>query len=160
MLATGAVAGDAATASLLVPEWVVFACENHWFGFPVTGVREIVSPRPFTRLPGCAPVVCGLIGLRGRAVTVFDFGVAFSLRPAAAYPDHRLLLVEYGERVVGFAVEEVIAVARTRTRGLSVPGEVLRALDVEREDLLGIGEWEERTFLAVDPGKILSRLLV
>jgi chemotaxis signal transduction protein len=55
-------------------------------------VVEIIPPRPFTRLPGAGADVCGLVGVGGRVVTVFDLGVVLGLGRAADHADHRLLL--------------------------------------------------------------------
>jgi len=159
MVPSSAVQIGERAAPRTVPQWVVFACEGHHFGVPLARVREILPPRPCTRLPGCGPVVCGLMGLRGRAITVFDLGVALSLRPAAAITDHRLLIVETGERLVGFAVEEVVAVTPADLGALVLEADVLRRFDVDREDILGVGTVGSRAFLALDSDRIASRLL-
>lgn len=154
-----AVAAAERAAYLAAPQWVVFAAGGHWFAFPITRVREILPPRPFTRLPGCGPEVCGLIGLRGRILTVFDFGAALGLGASSDRPEHRLVLLEQGERVVGMAVDEMVAVTRLAARDLSLPSEVLRAFDIDREDVIGVGELDGRPYTAVDPEPMLRRLL-
>ncbi len=155
---TGSDARDA-TATETAPEWVVFTCDGHRFALPLVRVREVLEPRPFTRLPGCGPAVCGLVGVRGRVITTFDFGAAVSLRPASASPEHRLLLLEHGERVFALAVDGIVAVARASAAELPLRAEALRALDIERDDLLGIGAYADQPFLAVDPDRLLARLL-
>ncbi len=140
--------------------WAVFGCDGHTFGFPLERVREILLSRPFTRLPACGPKVCGLVGLRGRIVTVFDVGAALGLRPAAARPDHRLLLIECGGRIVGGAVEEVAAVGPVAVRPLGRRRAVLRGIDVDRAAVLGIGEVDGRPFLGLDSDRILKELLL
>ncbi len=147
---------DAALAA--APRWVVFACDGYRFAIPLWRVREIVTPRPFTRLPGCGPAVCGLVGLRGRVITVLDFGAALALRPSGGMADHRLLLLEWEERWVGLAVDAVLAVASAEA-DLPIGAETLRALDIEQEHVLGIGTFAEQPFLAVDPDRLLARLL-
>jgi purine-binding chemotaxis protein CheW len=110
----------------IAPEWVIFGCSGQRFAIPLAQIREILLPQPITRLPGCGPEVCGLIGLRGRILTVFDFGAALGLRTAASVPEHRLLLVEHGGELVAGVVEEVLAVTHA---------EAPRVLDLD--DLLG-----------------------
>lgn len=144
---------------LAAPQWVVFACDGHWFAFPIDRVREILPARGFTRLPGCGAEVCGLIGLRGRIVTVFDFGAILGLRASAEVADHRLVLLEHDERVVGMAVDAMVAVTRMAAPEMSLSGEVLRSFDMDREDVIGVGELDGRPFTAVDPDAILGRLL-
>lgn len=109
----GAVASIASATDPLqriAPEWVIFGCSGERFAIPLSQVREILLPQPTIRLPGCGPEVCGLTGLRGRILTVFDLGAALDLRPAASVPDHRLLLLEHGGEVVAGAVEEVFSI--------------------------------------------------
>jgi len=154
-----AVAAAERAAYLAAPQWVVFSCDDHWFAFPIARVREILPPRPFTRLPGCGSEVCGLIGLRGRILTVFDFGAALGLSPASEREDHRLVLLEHGDRVVGMAVDEMVAVTRLAARDLSLSTEVLRSFEIERDDVIGVGSLEGRPFTAVEPAAILERLL-
>ncbi len=110
----------------IAPEWVIFGCSGERFAIPLSQVREILLPQPITRLPGCGPEVCGLVGLRGRILTIFDFGAALGLTPAASVQDHRLLMVEHRGEIVGGAVEEVLAVTHA---------EVPRVLDLD--ELLG-----------------------
>lgn len=155
---TAAVAAERA-AYLAAPQWVVFACDGHWFAFPIARVREILPARTFTRLPGCGPEVCGLIGLRGRILTVLDFGAALGLRPSAQVTDHRLVLLEHGERVLGMAVDAMVAVTRLAAHELSMSGDTLRSFDIERDEIIGVGALDGRPFTAVDPDAILARLL-
>lgn len=97
-------------AHRIAPEWVIFGSGDECFAVPLKQVREILLPQPITRLPGCGPEVCGLAGLRGVILTVFDMGAALGLRSAVSTPDHRLLMLEFGGHLVAGVVERVIAV--------------------------------------------------
>jgi purine-binding chemotaxis protein CheW len=143
-----------AEAGMHVPaatQWVVFSCSDRRFGFPLERVFEIMTPRPFTRLPGAGSDVCGLVGLRGRVVTVFDLGVVLGMRAASSVPDHRLLLIDLGERRIGAAVDDVIAIAPA----------LLEAANEDSADsfapgaVLGMGRSEDADFIALDPGPLL-----
>jgi purine-binding chemotaxis protein CheW len=90
--------------------WAFFACSGRGFAVPLERVHEIVPPQPLTRLPGCGPEVCGLIGLRGRVITVFDLGILIGDAPAVARPSHRLVLLWRGDRVIGLAVDEIVTI--------------------------------------------------
>jgi purine-binding chemotaxis protein CheW len=141
------------------PRWVVFTCDRRRFAVPLERVREILTPQPFTRLPGCGPEVCGLVGIRGRVVTVFDLGILLVRRPAAAVEDHRILLVERGDRLVGAAVDEVLAVAHATTQPF-LPGEPgLGGLELRREDVVGAGEIDGHPVVALDIDTMLNRVL-
>jgi len=155
---TAAVAAERA-AYLAAPQWVVCACEGHWLAFPITSVREILPPRRFTRLPGTGPEVCGLIGLRGRIVTVLDLGAILGLTPSASREEHRLVLLEHETRVIGMAVDSMVAVTRAAARDLSLPKETRGVFDIERDDVIGVGTLDDRPFTAIDPHPLIRRLL-
>ncbi|HEX6939411.1 MAG TPA: chemotaxis protein CheW [Longimicrobiales bacterium] len=142
------------------PVWAVFGCGDRTFGFPLDRVREILFPRPITRLPGCGPEVCGLIGLRGRIVTVLDVGAALGLRPAVSQPDHRLLVVECGDRLVAGAVETVAAIRPVAVRPIGRLRAVLRGIAVDRGAVLGVGRLDGEPFLALDSDAVLGALLL
>ena len=144
-IAAVAEAGTHAPAGL---PWVVFSCAGRRFGVPLECVREIIAARPFTRLPGAGPEVCGLAGVRGRVVTVFDMGAVLGLRSAATLPDHRLLLMDLDARRIGGVVEDVVDIA---------PAEI-----EIREGLVGVvgrGQMHDADFTALDPQVLLGRLL-
>lgn len=151
-------ASPAISASRQTPRWVVFRCGEQRFAFPVGQIREILAARPLARLPGCGPEVGGLANLRGRIVTVFDFGASLAMRPSVEQPEHQLLVAEGGERPAAFVVEEVLAVVSAATHGLSVSVEDLKVLDAYQEGLLGVGDWQGKAFLALDAGSVLERL--
>ena len=142
------VVAEAGTHVPAVTQWVVFTCDTVRYGVPLDCVVEISAPRPFTRLPGAGPEVCGLVGVRGRVVTVFDLGAVLGQRSAAKLPDHRMLMLDLDARRFGAVVEEVvdIAPARVDPEG-DVPG------------VIGTGHMQDAGFTALDPQVLLGRLL-
>jgi chemotaxis signal transduction protein len=148
-----------AAAVSAASQWVVFACGDHLFGLPLHRTREILPPRPITRLPGCGPEVAGLAGIRGRVVTVFDFGVLLTGNASAQRAEHRMLVVVVNGKRVAVLVDEIIAVSRESAGVLPLDSDALRPYDIDRDDVVGIGAHEEQPFLALDPDRILARLL-
>jgi len=138
--------------------WVLCRCGGRGLALPLAGVREITTPLPATRVPGCGEEVYGLIGLRGRVVTVFDLGAAFARRASALRPDHRLLLLEWDGRVIGAAVDEVLTVADAHAE--PGPFEGLHALPgLAPDDLIGTCAVGGERYLAVATERVLERLL-
>lgn len=129
-------------------------CAGRRYGFPLEHVSEIVAPRPLTRLPGTGPEVCGLIGIRGRAVTVLDLGVLLGGGASVSLPDGRLLLLELDERRVGYAVDEVVAI---RPAVLEAGGP--EAGTGVRGAVLGTAALEGAPFVALDPVRLTEDLL-
>jgi len=76
---------------------------------PAETVVEVLTARPYTRIPGTMECVAGLVNRRGRLLTVIDLGLV--LRGASASStadDHRIIVVAYRGRDVGLAVHDVL----------------------------------------------------
>lgn len=149
---------DEAVASAL-SQWVVFACGEHRFGLPLERTREILPPRTFTRLPGCGPEVLGLVGIRGRVLTVFDFGIVAGVRSSMLAADHRLLVLIVRGKRVAVIVDEIIAVSRDETGIVPFGEDASTPASVAVEHIVGVGRFADQPFLALDPELILGRLL-
>jgi hypothetical protein len=77
-------------------------------------------------------------------------------RSAARQPEHRLLLLDLGGRLVGAAVDRVLTIAAAAV----IPGAAADAPSrIPAAALLGTGSIDDATFLAVDPAVLLGRLL-
>lgn len=94
----------------------VVACGVTW-AIPVDQVREVLRTPPLVPVPGTPPLVHGVAAVRGGVVTVLDLAMLLG-RPRAEMPGS-VVLVGYGERLVGLAVEAVRAV---RTIDLAAVG--------------------------------------
>lgn len=156
---TTAAVQDPLSAEASLQRIVLLGVGGHWFGVAIGAIREIIPPRPYTPLPGSEPYVCGLINLRGRIVTVVDLGARLGLRAASAGPDHSVVVLEHGGRLVGMAVEEVSRIVRADLENLEMRADLLRSLRIDRSYLLGVGETDDRIFVAVDPDEIFRPIL-
>ncbi len=81
---------------------------------PVDAVREVIRPRAITTIPGAPAVAWGLVNVRGMIVTVLDLAEALRLEEggvvdpgARAVVPPSIVLLEYGGRAVGVAVDAV-----------------------------------------------------
>ena len=90
---------------------LLFAAGGRIYGADIGTIREIVPFRRCTRLPGAPAHVCGLINLRGTLVTVIDLAARLDGGregvTAASRASGSIVLVEYGAKVVGLAVDQV-----------------------------------------------------
>jgi len=140
------------------PDRVIFLCAEYLFAVKLLETREIVPPMPLTRLPGCGPEVAGLIGLRGRVITVFDFGVLLGLPSALKVADHRIIVLDLGERVAGFAVDRIVEVVRGEDAAIEA-GEGPPLL-IGSDDIEGVGQLKDVPWYSLDIHAMLARLLV
>lgn len=134
---------------------VLFRLDRRVYGIELAQVREIVPFRPATRLPGAPPYVCGLINLRGTIVTVIDV----RSRLDATAPERvggSVVLVEYGQKVVGLAVDEALEVQELAdadvdpTSADDAPGAVVRA----------VGRIQDMVVILLDAKEIVRQVLL
>ena len=78
---------------------------NRQYGIPVTQVREVLRHGHVTRVPGAPPLVRGIVNVRGAVVTVLELSVL--LRAPRAVTTSSVVLLEYGTRLIGLAVDAV-----------------------------------------------------
>ncbi|MEO6443879.1 MAG: chemotaxis protein CheW [Gemmatimonadaceae bacterium] len=76
------------------------------FGLDSPLVREIVSPRSLTRLPGAPPHVRGLLTVRGTLVSVIDLAHLLAVGTVSAPEPSVVILVTEG-RSLGVLVDDV-----------------------------------------------------
>lgn len=138
------------------PQWVAFRCAGQRCAVPLEQVRAILTPAPYTRIPGTGREVCGLAGVRGRIITVLDLGVLLGGTPAADTPDHRLLLIERSGRVVGMAVEEVLAVSHAEAEPDRAGGDVR---GVDGADRIGTCRIGGERYLGLRLDRIAGRVM-
>ena len=138
---------------------LLFSLGERVFGCAVDGVREIIPSRRATRLPGAPDYVRGLINLRGSLLTVVDLGLRLG-EPDAARADGSTILLEYGGRVLGLAVDDVMDVQplpMDRLDGASGAGEVAgRNAGIVR----GLGHLGDgRVVILLDIHSVVSQVL-
>jgi purine-binding chemotaxis protein CheW len=143
------------TPSRPASQWAFFRCGDRGFAIPIDRVAEIVPPAPTTRLPGTGPMVVGLVGFRGRVITLFDLGVIAGTRPAAEWPGHRLVFVRKAGRLFGFAVETMVTItAAEGTGGISEA-----PAGLELGDVTGTVGLDGQPYAQLDVDHLLGRLL-
>jgi purine-binding chemotaxis protein CheW len=145
---------------------LVFAVGARLCACNLEAVREIVTSRPATRLPGAPEWVRGLINLRGTLVTVVDLTVRFGVaRPGgkdaqgAGVPAGMIVVVTAGGKSFGIGVSEVRDV-------LTVADDAVEAIDTERSaggavrGLVYLGAARESSALLCDVEEIARQAFV
>ena len=132
---------------------MVFRLGDRSYGIDLGAVREILRPRPATRLPGAPAAVLGLITVRGQSVTVIDLATALGLRAAPA--PGAVMLVEHGPKLVGAAVDEVLEVQRWADDGLDAAPQEVQAGGAVR----ALGTHDGGVVVVLDIHDLLSHVL-
>ncbi|MFO0787857.1 MAG: chemotaxis protein CheW [Pirellulales bacterium] len=107
-------------------QYCTFHLDKHYFGVEVRQVQEVIRYQEMTRVPLAAPVVSGLINLRGRIVTAIDLRRRFELpdRPAGKLPMN--VVVHTGDDAVSLLVDEIGDVIEVPIDEFELPPETLR----------------------------------
>lgn len=170
--AEGVVAAEGEDARRLL----LFAAGGRIYGSDIAVIREIVPFRRCTRLPGAPPFVCGLINLRGTLVTVVDLAVRLGggrsgegtpngAADATSREGGSVVLVEYGSKVVGLAVDQVRdvqAVAAAELEPVSVATGDAASGDSARGGVAvyhGSGQLDGEVVVVLDVHTILGQVL-
>ena len=112
-------------AEVELPRWTHLRVDvgERVVALPAEPVLEVLTARPYGRIPGADPAIAGVVNRRGRILTVVDLGIALGDRPTRANPEHRILVLAWRGREVGLAVKDVLQ--------FSVEAEGLREIDPE-----------------------------
>ncbi len=145
--------------------FVVFLVAGQAMGLPITTIREINRIDEIARLPGVPSYVEGVMNLRGEIVPALSMRKRLSMTSSEAVEqkEQRVLVIETGDTLAGFIVDEVSGVAEVLRSKIGAPpllrdarmefgeaAEVVQRVARVREDD------RERIILIVDEEKILS----
>jgi chemotaxis-related protein WspB len=75
-------------------------------------IAEVLPLLTVTRIPQAPAGVAGLVNYRGRAVPVIDLSELLLGEPAAPHISTRLILVRYGEHLLGLIAEQATETLR------------------------------------------------
>lgn len=108
--------GDVVNVDERQVKLVIFTLDGQWFALAGDRVREILADMPVFYLPGCPPMMEGVINVRGEIESVLIFRVLLGLPPADSHENSRILRCQGTSMQSGIRVdrvEEVMDVAHS-----------------------------------------------
>lgn len=135
-------------------EFLIFTLGNEEYGIDILKVQEIRGYDQVTRIANTPAFIKGVTNLRGVIVPIINLRVKFS-QQSVSYDENTVVIVlNFGQRVVGIVVDGVSDV-------LSLTAEQIRpapefAVTLATEYLTGLGSLGERMLILVDIEKLLS----
>ncbi|MFZ5826471.1 MAG: chemotaxis protein CheW [Bacillota bacterium] len=133
---------------------ITFRLGSETYGLQIGSVREIVTWKPFTRLPGQNGLVEGMIDLRGRVIPVINLGKQFGLGSTEANRDTRYVIVDVAGHLLGLSVDAVEEVARISADQIAPPD---KSWTRDRQGFItGIARLGERLVIVVDMDRFLQ----
>lgn len=135
-------------------EFLVFTLGDEEYGIDILKVQEIRGYDQVTRIANTPDFIKGVTNLRGVIVPIVDLRVKFS-QVDVEYNDNTVVIVlNFGQRVVGIVVDGVSDV-------LSLASDQIRpapefAVTLSTEYLTGLGALGERMLILVNIEKLLN----
>ena len=108
---------------------LMFRLDDRDFGLPIATVVEIVRHQGATPVPRAGPAVEGIVGLRGRMVTIVDTRRGIGMSPRLPDAKAQVVVVDWAGERFGLVVDSVIRVTR-QGEGIAVLdlGALLRSI--------------------------------
>ena len=135
-------------------EFLVFTLGDEEYGIDILKVQEIRGYDQVTRIANTPEFIKGVTNLRGVIVPIVDLRVKFS-QGEVEYNDNTVVIVlNFGQRVVGIVVDGVSDV-------LSLAADQIRpapefAVTLSTEYLTGLGALADRMLILVNIEKLLN----
>ena len=133
---------------------VGFRIGTETFALPISLVREIVRVPEITAVPNVPDYIEGVINLRGRIISVVDLRKRFGESNIEKHRKNRVIVVEFGDRLVGLLVNSASEVLRIP------PGDIEAPEDLFREDevrfVTGVAKLKGRLVILLDLAKVLG----
>ena len=133
---------------------VVFDLASEAYGVDIGAVREIIRMQTITRMPRTPDYVEGVINLRGKVTPVVDLRKRFGLEEGEESLAKRIIVVDTGERSMGFVVDAVSEVLRIPSGSVEPPASVVMGVDAGY--MVGIVKLPDRLISLLDLDRILG----
>jgi purine-binding chemotaxis protein CheW len=133
---------------------VSFVIDKEEYGIDILNVQEIIRSVEISRVPNAPEFVDGVINLRGKIVPVLDLRKRFGKPARPKDKDTRIIVIELGDKVVGFIVDKMKEVIRIPQSIIEAPPEL--SLDVNTKYITGIAKLEDRILVLLDLVQLLD----
>jgi purine-binding chemotaxis protein CheW len=133
---------------------VSFHIGDEEFGVDILKVQEINRMLEVTRVPNAPHFIDGVINLRGKVIPIMDLRTRLGMQKKAHDNNTRIIVVEFGGKIVGFVVDAVREVLRI-PRSVTEPPPPIVANGRE-EYITAVGKLEDRLIILLELEKVLS----
>ncbi|MDW5498761.1 chemotaxis protein CheW [Pseudomonas lundensis] len=135
-------------------EFLIFTLGNEEYGIDILKVQEIRGYDQVTRIANTPAFIKGVTNLRGVIVPIIDLRVKFAQQDVTYDENTVVIVLNFGQRVVGIVVDGVSDVLSLTTEQIRPAPEF--AVTLATEYLTGLGSLGDRMLILVDIEKLLS----
>ena len=133
---------------------VVFDLASEAYGVDISTVREIIRMQTVTRMPRTPDYVEGVINLRGKVTPVVNLRTRFGLEEGEESLAKRIIVVDTGERSMGFIVDAVSEALRIPSASVEPPSSVV--MGVDSDYMVGIVKLPDRLISLLDLERVME----
>jgi len=131
-------------------QFVAFRIGNEEYCISVSRVREIRETLPITRVPQAPDDVEGIANLRGQVIPIINLKKKLGYYEEIS-PNSKIILVELGDEIVGFVVDDVSDVITIEEEEIEKPSSLL---STSGHYIKGIAKKDGKLLLILDLDKI------
>ena len=132
---------------------IAFRLGKEEYAVSITSVQEIIMPQEKTKIPRSPEFVEGVINLRGSIIPVIDGRKLFGLELTKETQETRIMVLELEKNTVGLTVDSVSEVIHLQTKDIQ---DSPVNSDESRDFILGIGKFQNRLIILLDPDNFLD----
>lgn len=135
---------------------VVFTLGDEEYGIDVTAVNGILRSKQYhiKAMPGTADVIEGIINVRGTVNYIFNLRKKFGLEKKELSSESKFIMLKNNHSTLGCIADEVTDIIKLNDEDIQQPPAFINTADGQY--ITGIGKYEDRMIIILDPGKILT----
>lgn len=135
---------------------VTFRIGEEEFGVDILAVQEIIRLMQITMVPRAPEFIEGVINLRGKVIPVVNMRARFNKEEHVPDSSTRIVVMELGQKIVGFLVDGVSEVLRIPENTVEDPPPVVAGIGSEY--IRGIGKLDNRLLILLDLDHLLGSI--
>ncbi len=136
-------------------KYLTFFVDKQLYTIPSSQVIEIISMLPITYMPRLPEFVKGVINIRGKVIPVIELQMRLKKTPAVYDDQTCIIVIEIGELIAGFIVDQVHDVTDIAKNQIS-PAPKVSKKDKERDFLCGIAKLNDSIAMILDSEKTME----
>jgi purine-binding chemotaxis protein CheW len=135
-------------------QFVGFRLGGEDYAIAITKIQEIIVMKPITRIPQVPSFIEGLINLRGSVIPVVNLRTLFGLEHRELDDETRTIIVNVGDRTIGYIVDEVTQVMKIA--GDQIQPAPVSITAVSKQHIAGLAQLEDRLLVILEIERLLK----
>jgi purine-binding chemotaxis protein CheW len=135
-------------------QFVGFRLGGEDYAIAITKIQEIIVMKPITRIPQVPSFIEGLINLRGSVIPVVNLRTLFGLQHRDLDDETRTIIVNVGDRTIGYIVDEVTQVMRIAAD--QIQDAPVSITSGSKQHIAGLAQLEDRLLVILEIERLLK----